>query len=187
MPAAFYPALYTINGAWLAFMGVWLVLAFNTKRTVYREPVYQRLTYFAGAVAAFFLLRRATRHGLPVTSTAEVLGAVLCVLGIGLAIMARLQLGRNWSGMVTVKKEHTLITTGPYRFVRHPIYTGILAAIFGTFLALIPSLSAGGVFVLFTAIFYLKLRREEKLMRQTFPTEYPAYQQRVKALIPFVM
>lgn len=188
MPHTFYIALFAIDATWLVFLATWLALAFNTKRTVYREPIYQRLVYVTAGIAAFFLLRHITRfnHPLFASPVNHLAGAALCILGIAFAIYARLHLGRNWSGVVTLKENHTLIRSGPYRFVRHPIYTGILTAIAGTFLALIPSLAALLIFLFITAIFLLKLRREEKLMRRQFPDEYPAYQQHVKGLIPFI-
>lgn len=184
----FFPALIIIDTTWSVFVAVWLALAFNNKRTLYREPLYQRLSYGLAGVVAFLLLRHLSpiNHPLFRSPANQIAGAALCILGIAFAVYARLHLGKNWSGIVTLKENHTLIRTGPYRLVRHPIYTGILLAIFGTFLALIPSLAALIVFAAIVIIFVLKLRREESLMRRQFPDEYPAYQRSVKALIPLI-
>jgi protein-S-isoprenylcysteine O-methyltransferase Ste14 len=86
---------------------------------------------------------------------------------------------------VIFKQGHELITTGPYRFVRHPIYTSILALLLGTAIAAgrLASLLA---MLFFFAGFWIKLKQEETLMVGHFPEEYPAYQARVKALAPFV-
>jgi protein-S-isoprenylcysteine O-methyltransferase Ste14 len=103
-----------------------------------------------------------------------------------LALWARRTIGANWSGIVTLKRDHELVTGGPYRYVRHPIYSGILAMFLATALAVG---RAGGFmgFVLCFASFWIKLRQEEALMMRHFPERYPAYRARVKALVPFVI
>ena len=87
---------------------------------------------------------------------------------------------------MTLKEGHELVEHGPYRFVRHPIYTGILTMFFAT--ALVQGHVAGfaGVLLMF-ASFWIKLGREEKLMLQQFPERYAAYQHRAKRIIPFVL
>ena len=85
-----------------------------------------------------------------------------------------------------VTKRHELVTRGPYRYVRHPIYSAILAMFLATALA-IGQLGALVGFVLCFASFWIKLRQEEALMMRHFPNEYPAYRARVKALVPFVI
>jgi protein-S-isoprenylcysteine O-methyltransferase Ste14 len=95
-------------------------------------------------------------------------------------------LGRNWSGVVTLKEEHELIERGPYRIVRHPIYTGMLGMFAGT--AIVIGYLGGflGLLLAF-ASFWLKLKREEDLMLKQFPNKYAAYQLRVKRIIPFLV
>jgi protein-S-isoprenylcysteine O-methyltransferase Ste14 len=102
------------------------------------------------------------------------------------AIWARLILGRNWSGVITLKERHELIERGPYRVVRHPIYTGILAMIAGTAIALGYFGGFVGSLLVFVS-FWVKLKREEDLMLKHFPAEYAAYQRRVKRIIPFLV
>ena len=105
--------------------------------------------------------------------------------GLGISIWARRVLGRNWSGIVTVKQDHELIRTGPYRYVRHPIYTGLLLAILGT--ALIFGEWRGLIaFVIFTAAIMLKVRTEERFMDESFPEQYARYRAEVPALLPFL-
>ena len=87
---------------------------------------------------------------------------------------------------MTLKENHELIQGGPYRFVRHPIYTGILLAILGTVVALTPSVGGLVCIVMVTIGFNMKRLHEEKLMLQQFPEAYPAYQKRVRAIIPFI-
>ncbi len=104
--------------------------------------------------------------------------------GLGLAVWARAHLGRNWSGIVTVKKDHALIRTGPYRIVRHPIYTGLLLALIGTAAAI--GEWRGVVAVICALIGFLrKIQVEEKRMRENFP-EYSRYRQQTAALIPLL-
>ncbi len=100
-------------------------------------------------------------------------------------VWARLHLGRNWSGTVTIKDGHELITSGPYALVRHPIYTGLLLAMLGSALAL-GDWRGVAAFALAAGALWRKLRVEESWMQQQFGDAYQAYSQRVAALIPFV-
>ena len=95
-------------------------------------------------------------------------------------------LGRNWSGSPTIKVGHQLIRSGPYRYVRNPIYTGILVGLIGTALVL-------GMWIVVFAVgigvvaFLLKIRAEEELLMEKFGEEYMNYKREVKSLIPFVI
>jgi protein-S-isoprenylcysteine O-methyltransferase Ste14 len=182
-----------ISACWIIFVTVWLLAAVSTKRAIYRETRAQRLRYWVLFVFACFLLlyRRELPYPLNVgivpRSTPIACGAALfCVGGLGFAVWARATLGRNWSGIVTLKEGHELIQRGPYRFVRHPIYTGVLMMCFAT--ALVESRFAGfvGVLLMF-ASFWIKLDLEERLMLHQFPERYAAYKQRVKRIIPFLL
>jgi protein-S-isoprenylcysteine O-methyltransferase Ste14 len=84
------------------------------------------------------------------------------------------------------KEQHELIERGPYRFVRHPIYSGVLLMLFGTML--LSGTIAGVIVVVITvAALSVKARREERLLTKHFPDSYPRYRERVKsAIIPFV-
>jgi len=121
----------------------------------------------------------------PTTLVAELLGTLLCVFGVLFAMWARETLGRNWSGNVVIQENHKLIQQGPYRFARHPIYTGGIFAIFGSAIVL------GGLWGYMIAIIsffglYQKAKREEKFLAQQFPNEYQQYKKRVKSLIPYI-
>lgn len=111
---------------------------------------------------------------------------ILCVAGLAFAIWARVVIGRNWSGAVTLKEDHQLVERGPYRLVRHPIYTGILSMCVATAIVLGHLAGSIGVAIVFVS-FWIKLIREEKVMLNRFPDKYAAYRQRVKRLIPFVL
>jgi protein-S-isoprenylcysteine O-methyltransferase Ste14 len=181
-----------ITGCWVVFVATWAVAAVSTKRTVYRETQAQRLRYWVLLVIAFFLLFYG-RLPYPLNSrvvpnVAPVIWAagVLSVIGLAVALWARFTLGRNWSGVVTLKEEHELVERGPYRFVRHPIYTGILTMYFATALGLGHLAGFVGTLLIFLS-FWIKLRDEEQLMLQQFPERYAAYRQRAKRIIPFIL
>ena len=191
--SAYSVAINTIRACWIIFLAVWLLAAISTKRSVYRESPAQRLRYSILLIAAYFLLIRG--HRLPYPLSARVIphmeviawaGAGLCVAGLGFCIWARVTLGRNWSGAVTLKEEHELIERGPYRLVRHPIYTGLIAMCMATAIVLG---HVGGIIglVLVFISFWIKLSDEERVMLKQFPDQYAAYQQRVKRIIPFVL
>ncbi|MGC1781547.1 MAG: isoprenylcysteine carboxylmethyltransferase family protein [Acidobacteriaceae bacterium] len=178
---------------WIVFAVFWLLAAFAQKRSVRRQSAGSRrfqVAIIALAVAPFYLpvsqLGVLYRRFLPNSPGIQNFGLLLLLLGLGFAVWARFALGRNWSGMVTVKQDHVLITRGPYAWVRHPIYTGILLALLGTALV-------GGSFAnlvaaaLVTLALWWKLRIEERFMLETFGEQYTSYRQRVKALIPYVI
>jgi protein-S-isoprenylcysteine O-methyltransferase Ste14 len=111
-------------------------------------------------------------------------GALLTAIGIGFAIWARLNLGRNWSSHPAMKEHHELVTTGPYAYVRHPIYTGIMLAALGT--AIMSSIFGVGMLIFISIFFALRINKEEKIMLELFPEQYPIYQKHTKRLVPFV-
>jgi len=188
MPPTYYIAIACIDTLWVSWALLWFILAFRTKRTIYRQPWRQRLAYVALGIPYVLITPYIPRYWLIYPNPPmEAAGIALCAAGLAFAVWARLILGRNWSGFITLKQDHQLIQSGPYRFVRHPIYTGVLAAILGTAIALFPSLHGILLVTFLTTAFIIKLRQEEKLMLQQFPEAYPAYKSRVRAaLVPFL-
>jgi protein-S-isoprenylcysteine O-methyltransferase Ste14 len=188
-----YPlALDIISGCWLVFVAIWVLAALSSKRTVYRESRTQRLRYWVLLVIAYVLLLYGWRLPYPLNldivavATTAWAAAVLCVIGLAFAVWARVTLGQNWSSVVTLKEGHELVERGPYRFVRHPIYTGILTMFFATALAQGHLSGFLGTLLMF-ASFWIKLRDEENLMLQQFPERYADYRRRAKCIIPFVL
>jgi len=182
-----------IGYAWEAVGLVWLVGLISTKRTVRSQPIGPRLFQLAVAALGFTLLSgKWFRYGwlavrfVPNLAGIAMAGAVIAVIGCAFAIWARIALGSNWSGRVTVKASHELVTSGPYAISRHPIYTGLMLAIAGTALEGGEWRCVLAVAILLFALLF-KMSQEERLMMQTFPDAYPAYRQRVKALIPGVL
>ena len=173
-----------IDIAWVAFWVYWLASAFDVKggRGSRRRVPLTGLT-----VLAVVILVRVFRGGsLAVHSPViAAIGAVAFVAGLALAIWARVHLGRNWGMPMTQKAEPELVTSGPYRFVRHPIYSGLLAGVLGT--ALVTNLIGLLLVAILGGYFYYCASTEEKNLTATFPTAYPTYRAGTKMLIPFVL
>ncbi|HEX4054825.1 MAG TPA: isoprenylcysteine carboxylmethyltransferase family protein [Tepidisphaeraceae bacterium] len=180
----------SIQALWIIWAAYWLVNAFGNKRSVYRQSVLRGFFYRVIVVGAIVVLFSVGSHKNPIFSETvwtQIGGVVLCAAGIGLAIWARRILGTNWSGLITLKENHELIRHGPYRFVRHPIYSGVILAMIGTVLAIQPFLQGLAVLAILAIALKLKSLGEEKLMMSQFPDSYPRYKNEVKSLIPFVL
>ncbi len=179
-----HPLKLAIGCAWLVFWIYWLASAASSKESV-KSGWRPRLT---GVTAiGVFLIAGVLRSGsLAVHSVIlEAIGAALFVCGISLAVWARLHLGRNWGMPMTQRAEPELVTSGPYRFVRHPIYTGLLTAVLGT--ALVNNLLGLIVVAVLLAYFYYSGTVEERNLAATFPHAYPEYKSKTKMLIPFLL
>ena len=111
------------------------------------------------------------------------LGLVLVALGLAFSVAARIWLGRNWSSMVTLKRDHELIRSGPYRWVRHPIYTGLLLAVLGSAIAL-GEWRGLIALALIIAAFLRKISIEERFLAPQFGAAYRGYRDEVPALLP---
>ena len=181
-----------IPACWILFCVIWVLASVSSKRSIYRETTVRRLRYWILLLLAFLLLTR--RHRLPypfdvriipATGAVQWMAGTLCIASLGFCVWARATLGRNWSGTITLKEGHELIERGPYRLVRHPIYTGMMAMILATAITF-RHLGGFVAVILAFASFWIKLGEEEKLMLQQFPDQYGSYQQRVKRIIPFL-
>ena len=176
---------------WIAWGVLWLAAARRVKPIRWREPFGGQALHVVPLLLCAVLLA-APRHlpaildarFLPQAPFLPALGAVLVAAGLGLAVWARLHIGREWSGIVTLKEEHALVQTGPYRLVRHPIYSGLLLALAGTAAAIGEWRGVLAVLCALTG-FLVKIRAEEELMGDAFP-EYAEYRARTAALVPLV-
>jgi protein-S-isoprenylcysteine O-methyltransferase Ste14 len=170
---------------WAAFWIYWLAAAFSMKRG--RVPWSRSLGIRAVIVILVIVLVRVgvfRSHGVNTDPWRAGLGVVLFALGLAFAIWARVHIGRNWGSPMTQKDDPELVTTGPYRLVRHPIYSGILVAVVGTAVAL--SWLGLIAVVLFGIYFVYSATVEERYMTEQFPDTYPVYRNTTKMLVPFV-
>jgi protein-S-isoprenylcysteine O-methyltransferase Ste14 len=178
------PLKLAIGGAWLVFWIYWLASAASSKENV-SGGWRTRLT--GVSVVGVFVIAGALRaSSLAVHSLVlAAIGALLFAGGIALAVWARLHLGRNWGMPMSQRAEPELVTSGPYRFVRHPIYTGLLTAMLGT--ALVNNLLGLIVVAVLVSYFYYSGTVEERNLTATFPQTYPEYRSKTKMLIPFLL
>ena len=183
------PLIGAISACWGVFLVVWAITSFQAKTSVRRGLNSAGVFWRIGVLVAAVILSRGVAQGwiprpTPFPYVVQLLGVALAIFGIGFAIWARLTLGQNWGMPMTLREKPELVTAGPYAFVRHPIYTGILFAMLGTAL----TVGAWWFFILLIAFgyFLISARQEEKDMLQQFPEAYPAYMARTKRLIPFV-
>ena len=159
---------------WMLLAGIWLVMRLGMKRAKQRETVVEFAQHAIPLILGFWLLFGKQENWgwlnyrfLPNVPAMWGAGLLLTALGIGISIWARLSLGSNWSGAVTLKDDHELIRRGLYRWIRHPIYTGILLGMIGT--AMIRGHLRGWLgFIVALGTFYFKARREESFLRKEF-------------------
>lgn len=122
---------------------------------------------------------------LPFSAAVTAVGLTLNALGLVLAIWARRCLGRFWSGNITIKVEHQLVRSGPYRLLRHPIYTALLLLYLGTAIVCGELHALLGLAVAIAA-FLRKIRLEEANLLRAFSAGYREYRGETWALIPRV-
>ncbi len=184
-----------IGVIWIAWNFYWFVMARDAKPNLRRESQNSRRAHGIPLLIAIVLIAYPQYDAQPGWFFATIAprslvtywtGVALLLAGLGFSVWARRRLGRNWSGTVTVKEDHELIRTGPYRWVRHPIYTGLLLAFVGSTVALDEWRGVAAVLLVIFA-FLLKIRREEEWMTDTFGDGYRRYRAEVRALIPFVL
>ncbi len=177
--------------SWIALMAYWFLAGRNTKISIKQQSRQGRFLYIFLLVTAFAALYyelppgslMSTRLFTPPPALGYA-GMVINITGVLFAILARFWLGKNWSGIVTLKEDHQLVTDGPYRFSRHPIYTGILLGLTGAAMIQCEYRSLIGI-MLFVIAAHIKISTEEQFMRSAF-YEYNEYSRRVKKLLPFI-
>jgi len=187
-----YSAVSHLIGAmWDILVVYWVILAFGNKRTKVRQGRLSRLAYVILLfLPVYFVISAKSLHILlfPINALTQSIGVLICAAGLAFAIWSRHTLGRNWSGFVVIKQDHELIQSGPYEFVRNPLYSGLILGMAGTVLALFPTAEGLILLLVWIIAFYVKSRHEERVLVQEFGEQYAAYKQRVPAaLIPFVL
>lgn len=180
-----------ILGCWVIFAIYWNISAFAVKPTAKRNSFLSSLPYRILMISGWLLIvvfRSPAPLNFQLTPhppAAGALAAADCILGLAISLWSRWTLAGNWSSDVRFKEGHQLVKTGPYRFVRHPIYSGILL------MCLAPSIQFGRLhdwlgLAFICAGVWIKLKQEEALMLRHFP-EYSDYRKEVKALVPFLI
>lgn len=181
--------IIALASAWIILFGFWAVSFF-----VYRTPQLKRydknwslflmsvisITALIEYLSADYLLKR---FDMPISLDyiINILGIALLLSGLSFAIWARITLGHFWSGPVAFIENQPIVKNGPYRIVRHPIYTGVIAMLWGSFLleriGFVLSIAVSGTITLL-----LKARLEESLLGKCKGEEYSVYKKDVPGI-----
>lgn len=174
-----------IGIGWAVFWIYWIAVSLGVKAGRSR---WTRFAAFrvAAVLIILLLLRLRVLKGHTVTHDPwlQGIGLAIFLLGLALAVWARVYLGRNWGMPMSEKVDPELVTTGPYRTIRHPIYSGIILAMVGTAVAV--SVYWLIAVVLLGAYFVYSAVMEERYMAGLFPDAYLRYKQSTKMLVPFI-
>lgn len=180
-----------IIGALWAILGLyWLIAAFGRKRAEKREAPGERLVHIFLMLGGFALIYSpdprfgALNHRfLPQSPAIDIAGIAFTAAGVAFAIWARAHLGKYWSGDVTIRQEHRLIRTGPYKYVRHPIYSGMLLALVGTVLVIGEYRAIVG-FAIILLGFVKKARKEESFLLTQFGAGFEEHKRLTGFFLP---
>ena len=183
---------YLLLATWVGWLVYWGIAARGAKPMQWREPLraqwlHNALVWLGVIILVVPLASPAILAApfLPPSTIGSVSGLAVTALGLALAIAARTYLAGNWSAAVEIKEGHALIRSGPYRYVRHPIYSGLLLALLGTAVALDRWRAVVAFALIFVALL-LKSRHEESRLRRALP-DYATYARETAALIPFLL
>lgn len=186
------PTGSAIAALWLSWGLYWWWSSRDVKRARRRESPASRAAHLVPLAVAALLLAAPAAPGwlgerwLAADAGPCWVGTALVAAGLGLSVWARVLLGGNWSATITLKEDHQIVRAGPYRLVRHPIYTGLLLAFAGTALARGEWRGLVAV-VIAAAALWRKLRIEERWLTEEFGARYADYRRRTRALIPFIL
>ena len=175
---------------WFVWGIVWLLMAAWSKPSKRREFPWQRLEHVIPLMIGFLLIYNhrfawnfLADRIIPQNDAITIIGLLLTAGGLVFAVWARIALGANWSGTVTIKSGHNLIRRGPYRWIRHPIYTGILLSFLGTIL-LQGEVRAFVGFAFVLLALYRKAKREEKFLSEEFGEGFAEHAKQTGMFLP---
>lgn len=175
--------------AWVGWGVSWFAAATWTRRTAARAGMAELPSRLISLVGAVLLLAPTQNFSIgpewDVSASLAWAMFSVVVAGIAFAWWARLHLGTLWSGTVTRKADHRIVDAGPYAFVRHPIYTGMLGAALATGVTRGELGALLGAAILCFGI-WMKARLEERFLSVELGAEYAAYRARVPMLVPFL-
>jgi len=182
---------WTSAGLWLTWWAYWLISAMFTARTKSSESWLARLTHLVPLGLAFFLIFHDPHAPIVFgilyrVRWLQAVGVAITAAGLVLTAWARVHLGKYWSAMITLKDEHKLIRSGPYRIVRHPIYTSLVAAAVGSAI----TIGSGDAWIgaaILVPTYLVKIHREERYLAAEFGAEYRRFRGEVAMLVPFLL
>jgi protein-S-isoprenylcysteine O-methyltransferase Ste14 len=177
---------------WIGWVVSWVAASFWSGHTAKRATTYETWIYRAVIFAGAILIAPWTAKALDERPAWQIgyYGAYTLVsvmlMGLALTWWARIHLGRLWSSAITRKEKHRLVETGPYAFVRHPIYTGLIIALLATAATEATPVALLGALLIVIGL-WVKARAEERfLLAELGPDAYESYSRRVPMLVPFV-
>lgn len=180
---------------WLLVLTYWFISGLNAKKVKNQEPLFKRFVqYWLPLIIAVLLLGPGEWFGhswlrenfIEHTDLVGTIGLSISLTGAIIACTSRYTLGKNWSLSVQEKEDHRLVQNGIYKLVRHPIYTGLLFLFLGNVIIVGDYRGIIAILIVFIS-FWFKLKKEEKLLSETFGLRYIEYKKRTKALIPYLL
>jgi protein-S-isoprenylcysteine O-methyltransferase Ste14 len=182
--------LHALECAWIAFGVYWFIAARRGKAAQTSEsPLYRMLRFCLLAVIFTLLFAKLPEVGLlgqsflPQTQSFAYIGFALAIVGMAIAIWARVSLGEYWSDKIVLKVDHQLIRSGPYARMRHPIYSGVLLGVAGSAL-LVNQWRGMLAFGLMLANYSVKAKREDKILAGAFAEDFPEHKRHAGFLLP---
>ena len=179
---------------WIIWAIIWAAAALFTLKTKVPENFWHSAQHLGPLAVSFLLIFSSfgpKEFYLPIfhlpvyeSSWVQFFGCPLTLAGLLFAIWSRIHIGKYWSGNVILKEGHKLIRSGPYTFVRHPIYTGVIGALLGSALSATTAIGFIG-FAVGAVSFVFKYKREEEILTKEFGEEYLRFKAEVPALIPW--
>ena len=185
---------YLFQMTWIMWAGYWWSASKYNSKHIYRESKSSRLLHIIPLGIAFLLLILPNNtiqwldFQISPSNEREIcfwFGIILTIFGLGFTVWARQYLGKNWSGIVTIKEEHKLITKGPYQIVRNPMYSGLLLAFIGTAIAR-GNMQALIAICIVIVTLLRKIKIEEHVLLSQFGEVFLRYKTQTKALIPLI-
>jgi protein-S-isoprenylcysteine O-methyltransferase Ste14 len=185
----------SLSLTWIIVLLFWTISSFGAKKVAFQESFFKRfLFYWIPLLIAILLLGPGEWFGhslirenfVPHTNFVGAIGLFISIVGAFIACWSRYKLGNNWSLSVQKKENHELIQTGIYKIIRHPIYSGLLLLFIGNCIVVGDYRGIIAIVIVFISFWY-KLKKEEKLLIETFGEKYIEYKKQTKALIPFLI
>jgi protein-S-isoprenylcysteine O-methyltransferase Ste14 len=180
---------------WLVVLMYWFISGLGAKKVESQESFLKRFVqYWLPLIIAILLLGPGNWFGhswlrenfIEHTNFVGIIGLSTCIIGAIIACMSRYLLGKNWSLSIQRKENHQLIQSGIYKVIRHPIYLGLLLLFIGNAIIVGDYRGIIAIVIVFVS-FWIKLKKEEKLLAETFGNQYAEYKKQTKALIPYLL